>query len=199
MLMDPEGYSAWEQHMVGRCADVTRVPESVLVTLARDAAILGRWKPGGVSLIDAVTSLPVDFVEAVPVSDLRDSLLAFDEAMTAVPEEFRPDPDEDGLDAAFAAYVRPWWSTFSPPINRYIAAKAFATWTAYQGRGVATIVRGIEAAVALLRVEASRQCRDAGRPLDTDLLLEGFRGADFILNHLAVGEDLAKNWSRVES
>ena len=70
---------------------------------------------------------------------------------------------------------------------------------AYQGRGVATIVRGIEVAVALVRVEASRQCRDAGRPLDADLLLEGFRGADFILNHLAVGEDLAKNWSRVES
>ena len=60
-------------------------------------------------------------------------------------------------------------------------------------------MRGIEAAVALVRVEAARQCRDAGRVLDADLLLEAFRGADFILNHLAVGEDLAKNWSRVES
>ena len=83
-------------------------------------------------------------------------------------------------------------------INRYIAAKAFATWTAYQGRGVATIVRGLDVAVALVRVEASRRCRDARRRLDADLLLEGFRGADFILNHLAVGEDLAKNWSLVE-
>jgi hypothetical protein len=199
MLMDAEGYSAWEQHMVGRCADVTRLPESVLATLARDAALLGRWQPGGMSLTEAVANLPVDFVEAAAVVNLRASLHGFAEAMTAVPDEFRPDPDEDGLDAAFATYVQPSWSAFCPPINRYIAAKAFATWTAYQGRGVATIVRGIEVAVALVRVEASRHCRDAGRLLDAGLLLEAFRGADFILNHLAVGEDLAKNWSRVES
>src|SRR6187549_2295659 len=82
--------------------------------------------------------------------------------------------------------------------NCYLAAKAFASWTAYQGRGVATIVRGIEAAVALVRVEAARRCRDAGKPLDADLLLEAFRSADFTLNHLAVGEDLAENWSRIE-
>lgn len=199
MLMDPDGYGAWEEHMVARCTDVTRAPESVLATLARDAALLGRWKPGRGSLTDAVAGLPVDFVEPPLVLDLRDSLHCFAEAMTAVPDEYRPDPDEDGLDAAFDACVRPVWPRFFPPINRYIAAKAFATWTAYQGRGVATIVRGIEVAVALVRVEASRQCRDVGRPLDADLLLEAFRGADFILNHLAVGEDLAKNWSRVES
>jgi len=46
-------------------------------------------------------------------------------------------------------------------------------------------------------VEAARQCRDAHQPLDAGLLLEAFRSADFLLNHLAVGEDLAENWSRV--
>jgi hypothetical protein len=94
--------------------------------------------------------------------------------------------------------VRPEWSEFHRPINRYLAAKAFASWTAYQGRGLATIVRGLEAALALVRIEASRQCRDAGRALDRDLLLEAFRSADFALNHLAVGEDLAAVWSRAE-
>jgi hypothetical protein len=80
------------------------------------------------------------------------------------------------------------------PVVRYIAAKAFASWTAYQGRGVRTIVRGIAAAVALVRIEAARQCRDAARPLDEALLLEAFRSADFVLNHQAVGEGLAENW-----
>lgn len=70
--------------------------------------------------------------------------------------------------------------------------------TAYQGRGVLTIVRGLDAALALVRVEAARQCRNAGRRLDADLLREAFRQADFILNHLAVGEDLAAVWSHVE-
>ena len=39
---------------------------------------------------------------------------------------------------------------------------------------------------------------DAGRPLDAELLLEAIRFADFSLNHLAVGDDLARGWSLVE-
>ena len=59
-------------------------------------------------------------------------------------------------------YVRDAWHEFRAPVNRFLAAKAFASWTAYQGRGVKTIVRGLEAALALVRVEAARQCRDCG-------------------------------------
>ena len=90
------------------------------------------------------------------------------------------------------------WEAFQRPVNRYLAAKAFASWTAYQGRGLATIVRGLESALALVRLEASRQCRDVARVLDRDLLLEAFRSADFALNHLAVGEELAAVWSEAE-
>jgi len=57
----------------------------------------------------------------------------------------------------------------------------------------------LEAALAVVRVEAARQCRDAKRHLDADLLRDAFRSADFILNHLAVGEDLAAAWSAAES
>jgi hypothetical protein len=198
MLMDLDGYSAWEQHMVQRCADVTRVPESILATLHRDAAVIAQWKPGTVTLSESIAMLPAGFLDAPPPARLDQSLECFHEAMTAVPDEFRPDPDEAGLEDAFANCIRPAWPGFHAPVNRYIAAKAFASWTAYQGHGVATIVRGIDAAVALVRVEAARQCRDARRSLDEGLLLEAFRSADFILNHLAVGEDLARNWSRVE-
>jgi hypothetical protein len=83
-------------------------------------------------------------------------------------------------------------------LKRYLASKAFASWTAYQGRGVLSVVRGLEAALALVRVEAARQCRNAGRALDRALLLEAFRDADFLLNHLAAGDALAESWSRAE-
>jgi GNAT superfamily N-acetyltransferase len=156
---------------------------------------LRQWRPGSQSLTDAIASLPRAYVDAGPAGDLHESLEQFCETLTAVPDDFKPEADEHGLAESFATFVRPAWERFHPPVNRYIAAKAFASWTAYQGRGVATI----EAAVALVRVEAARQCRDANRPLDADLLLEAFRSADFTLNHLAVGEDLAHNWSRVES
>ena len=197
-LMDDSGYTAWERHMVARCADVDRLPESVLATLQRDARLLRVWRPGGPSLAEAVERLPPDFVPADPPRTLRLSLALFAEAMSAVPDDVRPATDEQELDAAFTEYVRPAWSAFRAPLDRYLGAKAFAAWSAYQGRGVATIVGGLEAALGIVRVEAARRCRNAGSRLDAALLLEAIRSTEFILNHLAVREELAANWSAAE-
>jgi hypothetical protein len=197
MLMDLEGYSAWEQHMIRRCA-ADASPEAIVATLWADAQALRRWIPGGTTLAQAVGDLPQRIVEASPPPSLEGSLALRVDVVAAVPDDLRPEPDDSGLAQAYREYVGPLWGGFHPPLNRYVAAKAFASWTAYQGRGVATIVRGLEAALALVRVEAARQCRDSSRGLDADLLLEAFRSADFALNHLAVGEDLASAWSRAE-
>jgi Fe-S-cluster containining protein len=199
MLMDLPGYMAWEQHMVRRCAGVGRTPESVVATLWRDARTLRCWTPTGPALAEAVAALPSGFVEMSAPETIAGSLDLWWEVLRAVPDELRPEPDLEGVDAAYLAWVRAEWLQFAAPLSRYLGAKAFASWTAYQGRGVATIVRGLEAALAVVRVEASRQCRDNRRPLDAALLLEAFRRADFTLNHLAVGEDLARIWSTAES
>jgi hypothetical protein len=119
--------------------------------------------------------------------------------LKAVPYEWRPDPDIRELADVYRSHVRPYWTEWDAPQKRYLAAKAFASWTAYQGRGFLTIVRGLDAALALVRVEAARQCRDAARPLDAALLREAFREADFLLNHLAAGDELATAWSQVEA
>jgi Fe-S-cluster containining protein len=198
VLMDLKGYSAWERHMVARCADVVSAPEATLATLRRDAAQLRRWKPGGPTLLNAIAQLPQDTVAATPHASLTASLDFYAAAMRAVPDDLKPPPDEAHLPDVFAARVAPVWSDFCAPLNRFLAAKAFASWTAYQGRGVATIVRGLECALALVRVEAARQCRDAGRRLDERLLLEAFRWADFTLNHLAAADALADTWSHAE-
>jgi hypothetical protein len=197
MLMDLDGYSAWERHMVRRCT-AEASPEAILATLTSDARTLRRWKPGRTALADAVGALTGPLVDATAPASLEPSLTMYDGVMSAVPDDLRPEPDESGLDQAYRDHVRPRWTRFHTPLNRYVAAKAFASWTAYQGRGVATIVRGLEAALALVRVEAARRCRDAASGLDADLLLEAFRNADFELNHRAVGEDLASAWSRAE-
>ena len=194
MLMDLDGYAAWEAHMVARSVDVSLRPETVLPTLARDAGRLARGRPGAQTLRAAVESLPAECVDAPAAATLDESRLLQQQCLRAVPPELSPDADDEGLDEAFARDVAPHWHTAHAPVARYIAAKAFASWTAYQGRGVRTIVHGIAAAVALVRIEAARQCRDAARPLDEALLLEAFRSADFVLNHQAVGEDLAENW-----
>ena len=198
MLMDMEGYSAWEGHMVRRCAALGS-PESAVATLFRDAALLRNWKPSHGSLPDAVASLPVEVVRDGEPSTLERSLRLYRDVIAAVPDDLKPDPDEAGLETAYIDSVRPSWNTFRAPLDCFLASKAFASWTAYQGRGLLTIVRGLESALAAVRVEAARQCRDAGQPLDPDLLREAFRAADFLLNHLAVAEDLAKRWSKVEA
>ena len=183
--------------MVRRCAAAASA-ESVLATLALDARELRAWRPGARTLGEAIGALPADIVAAPEHAGLAGSLRLRAEVITAVPEDLTPAPDESGLEEAYRRRVHPEWNRFHAPLNRYLAAKAFASWTAYQGRGVAAIVRGLESALALVRVEAARQCRDADRALDADLLREAFRSADFMLNHLAVGEDLAAVWSRVE-
>jgi Fe-S-cluster containining protein len=198
MLMDLDGYTAWERHMVARCSNVQRPPGSVIATLWRDAQRLAGWKPGGATLRDAIAQLPTEYVDASDEPGLHTSLRRHREVIEAVPDDLRPDADEEGLEDAMRAHVAPEWPRFHAPVNRYLAAKAFASWTAYQGRGIRTIVRGLDAALALVRVEAARQCRNAARALDRDLLLEAFREADFLLNHLAVGEDLADAWSAAE-
>lgn len=198
MLMDPDGYSAWERHMVRRCR-AEALPESVVATLTSDVAELRTWRPAAGSLVDAIQHLPLRFTVAEPHASLAASVRLREEVVAAIPDDLKPARDEQGLEGSYIAFVLPVWGAFQRPINRYLAAKAFASWTAYQGRGLATNVRGLEAALALVRIEASRRCRDAHRPLDRDLLLEAFRSSDFALNHLAVGEDLAAAWSRVEA
>ena len=198
MLMDADGYTAWERHMVARCADEALSPDSVVATLDRDARLLRQYRPGAGSLAGAVARLPEAALSAAPPATLAVSLDHHREVMGAVPDDLTPEPDEHGLVDAYVERVLPAWHAWSRPLRRYLAAKAFASWTAYQGRGVLTIVRGLEAALALVRLEAARQCRDSRRTLDADGLREAFRQADFILNHLAVSEDLAAVWSHVE-
>jgi len=154
-------------------------------------------EPGG-GRAEGLADLGLILEGAVPAA-LDSSLADYAEAMQAVPDDWRPEPDTRDLAAAYVRDVRPRWNAWNAPLKRYLAAKAFASWTAYQGHGFLTIVRGLEAALALVRVEATRQCRDAGRPLDAALLREAFRQADFVLNHLAAGDELADTWSKVEA
>ena len=198
MLMDDATYGAWERHMVSRCADEAIPPESVIATLERDACALRNYTVGAGTLLDAVAALPGDSVAAPSHVDLGPSLALFAEVRRAVPDDLKPEPDEQRLPDVYVDAVAPEWRRWNAPLKRYLAAKAFASWTAYQGSGLLTVVRGLEAALGLVRVEVARQCRDQGRGLDADLLKEAFRQADFALNHLAVGEDLAEAWSRVE-
>lgn len=87
---------------------------------------------------------------------------------------------------------------FIRPLCRYAAAKFFGSWCWYQGAGLRTVIRSVEAALTEVRAEAARQSRRHGRMLDRNILRESIRQADLRLVHLASREALARQWSAAE-
>ena len=115
-----------------------------------------------------------------------------------VPAGLEPDPLPRDFADTDAELVEPAWRRFAVPINRYLAARAFASWISWQARGVVTAVAALWAARAVLRVEAGRQCRAAGRMLDAALLVEAIRQADLLLVHKTSSRALADRLAAVE-
>ena len=89
------------------------------------------------------------------------------------------------LEEADAQFVGPSWNAWAPVVLRYVAARAFASWTAYQSRGVRTQIAELFMTASVLRVECARACQARQSPLDRDTLLDAIRASDLLLVHLA--------------
>jgi hypothetical protein len=61
------------------------------------------------------------------------------------------------------------------------------------------VVFSLVAALAVLRVQAVRQCQEARAKLDETRLLEAFRASDRLLVHLCSARDLTRWYSSFES
>ena len=128
VLMDLEGYSAWEAHMVRvLTADDGRTPDDALVTLERDLARVQRWRPGTRSLADEISRLAV--LAENPANRGFSRRQTVD--IAAGPGFSRGNPDLT--------------------IRRYLAARAFASWMTYQGGGVAAVLRSLRFVLSVLR------------------------------------------------
>jgi hypothetical protein len=105
-----------------------------------------------------------------------------------------------GLPAPIARAVAPMhdWYGFEEPVKRYLAAHAFANWSAYQARGLRSWLRSVVAALETLSRECDASCAAAARSLDRELLLEALRAADLWLRHQASRDDLIREWSAAE-
>jgi hypothetical protein len=76
------------------------------------------------------------------------------------------------------AIVRDEWGDFAPVVQRYLAAKLFASWAVYQhDDGIAAVLALVDRAEALLKQHIGHQDVDASR------LKEAIRQTDLILVH----------------
>jgi hypothetical protein len=192
VLMDLDAYSAWEAHAVRSLAGQASLaaeasPEAVLDTLAADAARLMKWRPGGITLRDAIRALdradvrrdavtPPDWNTEMQLVALVHDAIAEDQRPAALP---RPARELFTLDRARD------WQAHALVINRFLAAHAFASWAAYQGRGLDAMIRELRTVLAVLRYEVLRACEQSQGTLTDATLKEAIRQSDLLLVHLA--------------
>jgi hypothetical protein len=168
VLMDLEGYSAWEAHMIQvlTAAD-GRTPDDALAMLERDLALIQRWRPGGRSLADEVSCLALGNGTAGPG---RRQPVGDGAADPGASQAHGPvaGVDISRSDAAAKA-VSP--GTVDLTIRRYLAARAFGSWMAYQAGGIAAVLRHLRFALALLRARLPElSLQEAIRQTDLQIL-----------------------------
>jgi len=167
VLMDWDSWWEWERLAIERIGDRSRPIEDALASLALAVEYARAWRPGDGDLAQRVRdAFLVASGPAVPEPIAHDALARG--VLNAVPEDIRPAQIETG--------ERP-----TETVTRaFLAAHAFANWTAHLGGGLRTWLRSLHAAHALLRSGC------------------GVREADLLLRHLAEPGELAKAWSAAE-
>lgn len=116
---------------------------------------------------------------------VSDDRVLFEQARAAVPPPWSWPEAPDHLEDSWYSLVAPGWFKFEDALTRYAAAKAYASWSLYLGNGVEAAAHTARIAHAVVRIEAARQCRMFGRPLDRELITEAIRQSDLLLVHYA--------------
>jgi hypothetical protein len=175
MLMDWESWWHWERSALGLLDGSDDAADAMerLRTVVEDVRV---WTPAEGALPERLDAA-FDAAHRSRVSAARRARTSrdarMDDLLGAIPDDFR--------DAARAALRR----TGPPQAARtqvaFLAAHAFASWTAHLGGGLRTWLESLETAQALLAAGVS--------PGDADLLLR----------HLADPHALARVWASAES
>jgi len=207
MLMDLESYDAFERHMVAVFAR-SSAAMSAIDQLAADVEDLRAWKPAHGPLVDAVSQLTVNARSLAhgrtPMAqagehDVRDIYARLDRSAVAhaMPSDLQPRAPHGASPRQTDRHVVRW-DEWEPVLCRYLAARAFASWMAYQGRGLRTAIASLYVALDLVKAEADTRAARAGHAPDRPMLREAIRQADLQFVHLADSQRLADALGRVE-
>jgi Fe-S-cluster containining protein len=146
VLMDLEGYSAWEAHMVDALANTHNSADEALDRLDDDLRSLQKWRPGRDTLTDAVSALRSQEPRGT------------DPAGASLSGERSDRRSGDLSDESV--------------IKRYLAARAFGSWAPYQSSdGMPAVLRHVRNALATVRHYSQRMSlKEAIRQSDLQIL-----------------------------
>lgn len=174
VLMTWDAWHAWEAHSVTWLTTRADSARTAVASLAAIVEDVRRWRPGPEPLLDRIARAFRDASADAP-SDVADWASVdrqhVREVFEAVPEDLRPEAGRHPKGSVESDAGK----------RRFLAAHAFASWSAHLGRGLRTWLRSLEAALAILEWEGTA------------------RDADLLLRHLADPNTLARLWSRAES
>jgi hypothetical protein len=199
MLMDAESYATWERGAIELLGSEGTTAGDALSRVAATVERLRDWHPDRGPLVSRVRQACVPDGGRGPTVDPAGAGRPwYALALSAVPAGLTHGEVPDELEALDARYVEPCWNRHAAPMRRYLSGRLFGSWTAYQGRGLRTVVASLLCALAVVRIEAVRACAKAARPLDASLLRDAIRQADLLLVHKADRQTLASALSAAE-
>ncbi len=203
VLFDLDSFGEWERDVVTRIGGGSDDVAGLLSRVAADVERLRAWRPADGPLIEWTRHIikgRASLGGAAERPPLRyrayaDWWSAHDRVCSFVPRELKGLVLTPGHEASERALVEPHWEGAASLVNRYVAAKAFASWTAYQWRDIRTQVAELYVAASVVRVECARAADRLQRPLDATVLHEAVRASDLLLMHL-VDRDPLVSWLR---
>lgn len=215
VLFDYESFSLWEHFLVVALGSPSGDVSSTLMDIASAAERLRAWTPehGPLSAWTVASLASPDKganarQQSAGGNPMDNSLAqryrallqhdAFVSVCATVPSGLTRPTLPDHLDDVDASWVAPHWDEQAALVLRFLAAKAFGSWTPYQSRGIRTHVAELFACAGVLRVECARICASQDKPLSQDTLLEAIRMTDWLLMHLADREGLMAWLGRIE-
>lgn len=196
-LWDLDAFEAFEAHAVDLLANSRTPLHARVAALVTWAERLRTWVPADGGLLDLVVST------APPVSDTsapaarwssQDQPDAWDALISAIPPDLRGQVPVGMYDARPAHAALLEMPEARDRVGRYLAARLFGSWVAYQGHGVRALMASmVTALTAVVR----------GLAVEPDALLDarlgtGIRSADLLLVHLATPEVLATQYDAWE-
>jgi hypothetical protein len=201
MLADLDGYAAWERRAIAVLSRADLTAAQALDVIGAATALVQGWRPGGVSLREAVARAFDVASAAKPDEDLdapgRAAAAAVPRrvrtALASVPEGLVPPAPGETFDADWRSSAR-WWPEVDGMLRAYLAARLFGNWVAYFGQGLHDIVEYLQVALAVVKNEAAKEA--AQRPSSPwQTVTAAIRNADLLLVHLSDPRALARRLS----
>ena len=178
LLFGLDDYTRWETWMVETFASAAAAPQA-LARIAHAAERLRAWRPA-----DGPFTAWLEHTCAEPPADDHLPRGIYDDLTSPDVVAEIPWRGGEGAEPPLAdVRGHPALPALEGAHRRYLAGKAFASWSASQGRGVRTSVAELVVSHTVLLSEISRAAQVAAGGVDAPMFTRAVRAADWRLVH----------------